>query len=46
MVVLTGCSLQKCIPRIEKAGEGDCESWYFDYIHCLDKCVCRPPFAL
>ncbi|RYH31990.1 hypothetical protein EON65_01570 [archaeon] len=27
------------MPRIEKAKEGDCEAWYFDYITCLDKCV-------
>eukprot|EP01031_Cornospumella_fuschlensis_P033080 gene33080-40015_t len=29
---------QACIPRIEKAKEGDCEAWYFDYIKCLDQC--------
>eukprot|EP00981_Chlorochromonas_danica_P004094 scaffold795_cov164-Ochromonas_danica.AAC.4 len=29
---------QACIPRIEKAKEGDCEAWYFDFYKCLDKC--------
>ena len=28
-----------CAERIEKKGEGDCEPWYFDYLHCIDKCV-------
>eukprot|EP00341_Mesodinium_pulex_P007774 CAMPEP_0116957626 /NCGR_PEP_ID=MMETSP0467-20121206/44094_1 /TAXON_ID=283647 /ORGANISM="Mesodinium pulex, Strain SPMC105" /LENGTH=67 /DNA_ID=CAMNT_0004644433 /DNA_START=27 /DNA_END=230 /DNA_ORIENTATION=+ len=27
-----------CVERIEKKGEGDCEGWYFDYLHCVDKC--------
>lgn len=30
---------QECIPRINKAKEGDCEAWYFDYYKCLDQCV-------
>lgn len=28
-----------CAERIAKKGEGDCEPWYFDYLHCIDKCV-------
>lgn len=28
-----------CAARIEKKGEGECEPWYFDYLHCIDKCV-------
>ena len=30
---------QACAARIEKKGEGDCEPWYFDWVHCVDKCV-------
>jgi hypothetical protein len=32
-------SSQACEERINKAGTGDCEGWYFDYWHCIDKCV-------
>eukprot|EP00542_Grammatophora_oceanica_P014423 CAMPEP_0194045884 /NCGR_PEP_ID=MMETSP0009_2-20130614/18693_1 /TAXON_ID=210454 /ORGANISM="Grammatophora oceanica, Strain CCMP 410" /LENGTH=63 /DNA_ID=CAMNT_0038690913 /DNA_START=24 /DNA_END=212 /DNA_ORIENTATION=- len=30
---------EACIKRIEAKGEGDCEAWYFDMLHCVDKCV-------
>eukprot|EP00585_Thalassiosira_rotula_P024470 CAMPEP_0196239330 /NCGR_PEP_ID=MMETSP0913-20130531/7698_1 /TAXON_ID=49265 /ORGANISM="Thalassiosira rotula, Strain GSO102" /LENGTH=68 /DNA_ID=CAMNT_0041521203 /DNA_START=31 /DNA_END=237 /DNA_ORIENTATION=- len=28
-----------CKQRIAKLGEGDCEAWYFDLLHCVDHCV-------
>lgn len=39
-----GCTAPKkdydaCVKRIADRGEGDCEAWYFDYLHCIDKCV-------
>eukprot|EP00540_Astrosyne_radiata_P012248 CAMPEP_0116844992 /NCGR_PEP_ID=MMETSP0418-20121206/13013_1 /TAXON_ID=1158023 /ORGANISM="Astrosyne radiata, Strain 13vi08-1A" /LENGTH=67 /DNA_ID=CAMNT_0004476041 /DNA_START=59 /DNA_END=262 /DNA_ORIENTATION=+ len=34
-----------CVKRIEAKGEGDCEAWYFDLIHCVDKCVAPKIFA-
>ena len=33
-----------CVKRIEKSGTGDCEAWYFDLIHCVDKCVAPKAF--
>lgn len=33
-----------CVKRIEKSGTGDCEAWYFDLIHCVDKCVAPKVF--
>ena len=30
---------EACVNRIKASGEGDCEAWYFDYLHCVDKCV-------
>ena len=30
---------EACIERITKDPErGDCESWYFDYLKCVDNC--------
>eukprot|EP00565_Helicotheca_tamesis_P003809 CAMPEP_0185725716 /NCGR_PEP_ID=MMETSP1171-20130828/1907_1 /TAXON_ID=374046 /ORGANISM="Helicotheca tamensis, Strain CCMP826" /LENGTH=88 /DNA_ID=CAMNT_0028393909 /DNA_START=76 /DNA_END=342 /DNA_ORIENTATION=+ len=34
-----------CVKRIEDKGEGDCEAWYFDMLHCVDKCVAPKVFA-
>lgn len=28
-----------CAKRVEKAGDGTCEPWFFDYTKCVDKCV-------
>ncbi|GMH68364.1 hypothetical protein TL16_g04910 [Triparma laevis f. inornata] len=28
-----------CEERIAEKGHGDCESWYFDQLACVDKCV-------
>eukprot|EP00544_Gedaniella_sp_CCMP2646_P011903 CAMPEP_0202488810 /NCGR_PEP_ID=MMETSP1361-20130828/6758_1 /ASSEMBLY_ACC=CAM_ASM_000849 /TAXON_ID=210615 /ORGANISM="Staurosira complex sp., Strain CCMP2646" /LENGTH=110 /DNA_ID=CAMNT_0049118467 /DNA_START=134 /DNA_END=466 /DNA_ORIENTATION=- len=28
-----------CVKRIEAKGEGDCESWYFELVHCVDACA-------
>lgn len=36
---------QACEKRIETKGEGDCESWYFDLVHCVDKCTAPKIFA-
>ncbi len=33
-----------CIDRINKLGEGDCEAWYFDMLHCVDHCVAPQAF--
>ena len=43
------CPAQKkqydaCINRITKLGEGDCEAWYFDLLHCVDHCVAPQAF--
>lgn len=35
----------ECTKRIEKKGEGDCEAWFFDFIHCRDKCVAPKIFT-
>lgn len=35
-----------CVKRIEATGEGDCEAWYFDMLHCVDKCVAPKVFKL
>lgn len=35
-----------CEKRIEAKGEGDCESWYFDLLHCVDKCAAPQIFKL
>eukprot|EP00545_Synedropsis_sp_CCMP1620_P009208 CAMPEP_0119029838 /NCGR_PEP_ID=MMETSP1176-20130426/40722_1 /TAXON_ID=265551 /ORGANISM="Synedropsis recta cf, Strain CCMP1620" /LENGTH=66 /DNA_ID=CAMNT_0006986195 /DNA_START=496 /DNA_END=696 /DNA_ORIENTATION=+ len=37
---------ESCIKRIETKGEGDCESWYFDLVHCIDKCAAPKIFKL
>ncbi|EOD20619.1 hypothetical protein EMIHUDRAFT_208577 [Emiliania huxleyi CCMP1516] len=36
---------EKCEARIEKAGEGNCASWYSDYVHCVDTCGAKVLFA-
>lgn len=28
-----------CVKRIEQKGEGDCEAWYFELVHCVDNCA-------
>lgn len=33
-----------CKDRIAKLGEGDCEAWYFDLLHCVDHCVAPQAF--
>ena len=33
-----------CVKRIESKGEGDCEAWYFDLLHCVDTCVAPKVF--
>ena len=43
------CPAQKkqydaCVNRITKLGEGDCEAWYFDLLHCVDHCVAPQAF--
>jgi len=43
------CPAQKkeydaCVNRIAKLGEGDCEGWYFDLLHCVDHCVAPKAF--
>ena len=30
---------EDCVLRIAEKGEGDCEAWYFDLLHCVDKCT-------
>jgi ubiquinol-cytochrome c reductase subunit 6 len=37
---------QDCVSRIAEKGEGDCESWYFDLLHCVDKCAAPQIFKL
>eukprot|EP00579_Thalassiosira_antarctica_P020547 CAMPEP_0201970446 /NCGR_PEP_ID=MMETSP0904-20121228/30987_1 /ASSEMBLY_ACC=CAM_ASM_000553 /TAXON_ID=420261 /ORGANISM="Thalassiosira antarctica, Strain CCMP982" /LENGTH=68 /DNA_ID=CAMNT_0048519381 /DNA_START=30 /DNA_END=236 /DNA_ORIENTATION=+ len=33
-----------CKLRIAKLGDGDCEGWYFDLLHCVDHCVAPQVF--
>jgi ubiquinol-cytochrome c reductase subunit 6 len=33
-----------CAERIKVKGEGDCEAWYFDLLHCVDHCVAPQVF--
>ncbi|KAK1746730.1 cytochrome b-c1 complex subunit 6 [Skeletonema marinoi] len=35
---------EDCKGRIAKLGEGDCEAWYFDVLHCVDHCVAPQAF--
>jgi ubiquinol-cytochrome c reductase subunit 6 len=35
-----------CAQRIKEKGEGDCELWYFDLLHCVDKCAAPKIFKL
>lgn len=35
---------EACKDRIAKLGEGDCEAWYFDFLHCVDHCVAPQAF--
>lgn len=35
---------EACKGRIAKLGEGDCEGWYFDLLHCVDHCVAPQAF--
>ena len=35
---------EACTGRIAKLGEGDCEGWYFDLLHCVDHCVAPKAF--
>ena len=34
---------ESCKERI-KGGEGDCEPWFFDLMHCVDHCVAHKIF--
>lgn len=34
-----------CKDRIAKSGEGDCEAWYLELHHCVDKCVAPKIFT-
>jgi len=27
------------VKRITAKGEGDCEAWYFELVHCVDNCA-------
>ncbi|GMH82977.1 hypothetical protein TrVE_jg9795 [Triparma verrucosa] len=41
---MSGCkkeidNYKACEERIAEKGHGDCESWYFDQLACVDKCV-------
>ena len=37
---------EACKSRIAASKEGDCESWYFDYLHCVDHCAAPKIFKL
>ena len=37
---------QKCAKRIEEKHNGHCTGQYFDYWHCVDKCVAPNLFAV
>jgi hypothetical protein len=37
---------QACVTRITEKKEGDCESWFMEFIHCQDKCVAPKIFAV
>ncbi|KUF86078.1 Cytochrome b-c1 complex subunit 6 [Phytophthora nicotianae] len=32
---------QACLDRVKAKGVGSCDGQYFDFLHCIDKCV-RP----
>ena len=34
-----------CMKGIKTSGEGDCESWYFYLLNCVNKCVAPRIFA-
>jgi ubiquinol-cytochrome c reductase subunit 6 len=34
-----------CVERITEKKEGDCESWFMEFIHCQDKCIAPKIFA-
>jgi hypothetical protein len=36
---------QACVKRITEKKEGDCESWFMEFLHCQDKCVAPKIFA-
>ena len=29
-----------CLDRVKSKGVGACDGQYFDFLHCIDKCVC------
>lgn len=33
-----------CQARIQKKGDGNCEAWYADLVHCVDTCVSKTLF--
>ena len=35
-----------CVKRITETKQGDCEGWFFDVLHCVDKCVAPKVFQL
>jgi ubiquinol-cytochrome c reductase subunit 6 len=34
-----------CVERITAKKEGDCESWFMEFLHCQDKCIAPKIFA-
>lgn len=30
---------EECVARVAAKGVGACDGQYFDYLHCIDKCV-------
>lgn len=30
---------EECVARVTAKGVGACDGQYFDYLHCIDKCV-------
>lgn len=30
---------EACVARVAAKGVGACDGQYFDYLHCIDKCV-------
>jgi len=36
---------EACVGRIAATGEGDCEAWFMELVHCADKCIAPKVFA-
>lgn len=30
---------EACVARVNEKGVGACDGQYFDFLHCIDKCV-------